>query len=131
MKELIGKKINKVYLDSEKQQYISFDTDSGLVSYEAEGDCCSESWFYQITGLDALKEGTVSDVEEVDRGEVEDGKSRQEVDQLYSIKIKTDKGRADIEFRNSSNGCYGGSLELIKQLPDTTKMAEVTDDYHG
>ena len=33
----------------------------------------------------------------------------------YGLKITTDNGRAVIDYRNSSNGYYGGSLELAPE----------------
>lgn len=43
-----------------------------------------------------------------------DGVYRQDCDcvEYYGLKITTDKGRAVIDYRNNSNGYYGGSLEL-------------------
>lgn len=32
----------------------------------------------------------------------------------YGLKITTDKGRAVIDFRNDSNGYYGGTIKLLK-----------------
>lgn len=32
----------------------------------------------------------------------------------YGLRIVTDKGRAVIDFRNNSNGYYGGSIKLLR-----------------
>lgn len=71
-------------------------------------------------------------VEEVDMDgyNVDDGRTRQECDEAYGYKIFTDKGQADIIFRNSSNGYYGGSLngvEIDIDIPATAK--EITGDW--
>jgi hypothetical protein len=131
MKKLIGKKINGISINDD-QSILSFDTDQGQVNYEAYGECCSESWFADITGVSALLGGTVATVEEVsmDGYNVEDGRGRQYEDAAYGYKLTTDRGYADIVFRNSSNGYYGGNLEDYKNaLPDG--MTAIADDWHA
>lgn len=131
MKKLIGKKINGISINDD-QQILSFDTDQGQVNYVAYGDCCSESWFSDITGVSALLGGTVATVEEVSMYgyNVEDGRTRQDYDKAYGVKLTTDKGYSDIVFRNSSNGYYGGNLEDYKKaLPDG--MTAIVDDWHA
>lgn len=131
MKELIGKKISGLRIN-EDQSILMFDTDQGAVGYVTYGDCCSETWFADITGVSAMLGGTVQTAEEVsmDGYNVEDGRTRQEYDEAYGYKLTTDKGYADIVFRNSSNGYYGGSIELLKRgLPDG--MTAIVDDWHA
>ena len=103
-----------------------------MIAYDAWGDCCSETWFADITGVGALIGGTVQTADEVsmDGYNVEDGRTRQECDEAYGYKLTTDKGYADIVFRNSSNGYYGGSIELLKrELPEG--MIAITDDWQA
>ena len=129
MKELIGKKIKSISI-SDDQSVLSFDTDQGRVAYEAWGDCCSESWFADINGVNALIDCTVLEVNEVsmDGYNVDDGRCRQESDEAYGYKIKTDKGYADIVYRNSSNGYYGGDMSIYNgELPENMKSIE--DDW--
>lgn len=131
MKELIGKKITGLRIN-EDQSVLVFDTDQGVIAYDAWGDCCSETWFADITGVSALLGGTVQTAEKVimDGYNVEDGRTRQEYDEAYGYKLTTDKGYADIVFRNSSNGYYGGSIELLKrELPEG--MTAIADDWHA
>src|SRR6185312_2099912 len=106
MKELIGKRINNISV-SEGEEYICFDTDHGQIVYQTYGDCCSETWFADITGVSALLGGVVTSVDMVDMDSVDDGRGRQEFDSFYGVKILTNKGYADIVYRNSSNGYYG------------------------
>ena len=129
MKELIGKRITQISVNDD-QSILSFATDGGTVSYQTYGDCCSESWFADITGVDALLGGTVQSADEVnmDGYNVEDGRTRQVYDEAYGWKLRTDKGYADIVFRNSSNGYYGGWMELFGgALPDT--MVTIFEDW--
>lgn len=61
---------------------------------------------------------------------VDDGRTRQKYDEAYGYKIFTDKGQADIIFRNSSNGYYGGSLDDVVIDVDIPVMAkEITTDW--
>lgn len=131
MKKLIGKKIAGLRIN-EDQSVLAFDTDQGVIAYDALGDCCSETWFADITGVSALLGGTVQTADEVsmDGYNVEDGRTRQEWDEAYGVKLTTEKGYADIVFRNSSNGYYGGSIELLKrELPES--MTAIEDDWHA
>ena len=131
MKKLIGKKIAGLRIN-EDQSVLAFDTDQGVIAYDALGDCCSETWFADITGVSALLGGTVQTADEVsmDGYTVEDGRTRQDFDAAYGVKITTDKGYSDIVFRNSSNGYYGGSIRpLRREMPDG--MTAITDDWHA
>lgn len=128
MNELVGKSIRSIWI-SDDQRTLSFETDQGTVTYDAEGDCCSESWFADITGVSALLGGTVTTAQEIsmDGYNVNDGRCRQEEDAAYGIKITTNKGYADIVYRNSSNGYYGGWIGLSSFIPKD--MTEITDDW--
>ena len=131
MKELIGKKITGLRIN-EYQNVLVFDTDQGAVGYETNGDCCSETWFADITGVSALIGGSVATVEEVsmDGYNVEDGRARQQYDEAYGYKLTTDKGYVDIVFRNSSNGYYGGSIDPLRGEPPEG-MESIGDDWHA
>ena len=91
MKELIGKKIAGLRIN-EDQSVLVFDTDQGLIAYDAWGDCCSETWFADITGVSALLGGTVQTADEVgmEGYNVEDGRTRQQYDEAYGYKLTTD-----------------------------------------
>ncbi len=131
MEELIGKTIESLSV-SKDQSILAFYTDAGVIAYEVEGDCCSESWFADINGVSALINGkvTASDIVSMDGYNVEDGRCRQEYDAAYGIKITTDKGYADIVFRNSSNGYYGGWMNKFSaSLPDV--MVQITNDWQA
>ena len=121
-------------------------TDSGEFIYQAYGDCCSESWFYGINGVLALLGFVVYTIEEVALGEVMNYVGRQEYTQSYCVKLTSTGGHTDIEFRNSSNGYYGGNIEYLGDtnsiLNDKNKRTlefrreyrkinwkEITDDY--
>ncbi len=133
MKELIGKTVTGLRINDD-QSILSVDTTDETIAYIAYGDCCSETWFSDITGVDALIGGTVTNVESIsmDGYNVEDGRCRQEYDEVYGYKITTNKGYCDVVFRNSSNGYYGGSIELcdLKYYEVWNKnVVSITDDW--
>ncbi len=127
-----GKRVDELWVnEGEEELYLV--TDGGIFVTVTYADCCSETWFADITGVDALLGGVVASAEEL-RGyletDVEDGRTRQEYDQIYGYQITTDKGGCDIVFRNSSNGYYGGCFsgwESIEELPETARR--ITDDW--
>lgn len=113
---LVGKVITKLLIGPGEHSLV-FETDHGDVIWEAEGDCCSESWFSDILGHMFLIHGKVSQVSTLDLPDwvnTDDGRGRQECDQAYGIKITTDKGIGEVIFRNSSNGYYGGHAFVSK-----------------
>ncbi len=129
MKELIGKKVLKIEIDKEKQHYLKFTTDSGEFLYFAEGDCCSESWFYGMNGVESLIGQVVKTVEQADLGVVLNYIGRQEETEAYCIKITSTGGHTDIEFRNSSNGYYGGSVVYLGGSNEIIKNYEKSLEF--
>ena len=117
---LVGRKVSSFSLTAE---VITFETDAGPLRYRADGDCCSRSWFEGADAPDAII-GEVLVVDEVDGTEVWTDTDGNEVDQLarnadelrrtYFYRVFTARGCCTIDMRNSSNGYYGGSVELIE-----------------
>jgi hypothetical protein len=141
MKELEGKIVEKVFVD-DKQHTLVFETNTGeQIAYGTDGDCCSETWFADMIGIDAifgyhhkrLDLRTINRVEEItmDFYNTDDGRCRQDSDAAYGYKLTTNLGRLLIAFRNSSNGYYGGNIFLIQGLVDTSKMKQITQDWHA
>lgn len=133
METLAGKKIEKIYLSFD-DEWLQFVTDKGLISFQAEGDCCSNSWVSDIINPEFLIGETVLSVEEISLDNVRIGslsetdseKHYEEEMQYYGYKIVTPKGVAEIIFRNSSNGYYGGWLAERERalLNASTKLIE-------
>lgn len=106
---LVGKVLTGVELINDKESIV-FVTADRRIKVDAYGDCCSHSWIEHIE-LPALGfPATVLSVEE--QGEVK-GEETGDWDYLryYITKIVTDRGEIIIDYRNSSNGYYGGMLE--------------------
>lgn len=105
---LIGKTVTAVYLASDKKA-IRFDLDSNeQIIARADGDCCSSTWIESLDMPDALV-GTVTGVEDLtmpDLGQPDEYGTIA----YYGCKISTEKGSCVIDYRNESNGYYGGNL---------------------
>ena len=130
MNELIGKTVSGLRVN-EDQSVLVFDHPDGTsTSYVTDGGCCSETWFADITGVAALLGGKVIEVEAVGLPTVDDKRTRQEEDLFYGVKLRTNKGMADIVYRNSSNGYYGGDISLnTSKLPDG--LTAIADDWRA
>ena len=130
LSEIVGRTIESLYV-SDDDGILTFITDDGQRSYIALGDCCSTSWFADITGVDALIGGKVAacEVAPLDDYDIDDGRCREDVDEAYGWIVTTGKGRATIVFRNSSNGYYGGWCDYNATEQDVSKMKRITDDW--
>lgn len=87
---------------------LRIETDAGLWTLSADGDCCSESWWeacedsgavgHVVTAFEAKPEWQAPEA------------SRQEYEVVYGFALKTPRGELAFELRNASNGYYGGSF---------------------
>lgn len=105
---LVGRTITAIKIAEDKEALL-FVTDAGDVRVRCDGDCCSYSWVESIE-LPALgfpaKVLSAEDVDMPDLGDMEG----HDVVSYYGFKIDTDKGVILIDYRNDSNGYYGGNL---------------------
>lgn len=110
---LIGKTVVSVDLARDKKAIRFNLADGGSVTAYADGDCCSDTWIESLDAPDNLI-GTVAVAESLDM-------SRPDIDRdgdvtaFYGFKIVTEKGDCVIDYRNSSNGYYGGNLVWDKE----------------
>lgn len=113
---LIGLRVREVSVSEDEHALmlalVGFGRDRIII--ETEGDCCSETWFADITGLDALRGEVIRDAREDETTEPCDERTRQEHDIAYGFTLTTDRGQCSIAYRNSSNGCYGGWANVLK-----------------
>lgn len=131
----LGEKVITGVKISEGEQYILFIPNYGeCLLFEAIADCCSETWYSDIIGLHNLLNRLISGVEILKMPQPQDDRSRQEYDEAYGFRLKTDKGHCDIIYRNSSNGFYGGWSEQVKDLKrykeilENNKFVEITEN---
>ena len=119
---LVGREITGVYVSDDKLLLkLEFKTGNDAM-YSAEGDCCSSSW---IESVSFLSLGKVRAVEFIDADQVDH--DQDEVIEVYGVKIlfSHEPGELLIEFRNSSNGYYGGWLEMVRAVPIDTVWKRV------
>ncbi len=104
---------NKIILDikiADDQKALKFITNDGEIIAKTDGDCCSNSW---IENIDLPINGfpaRVISVDNLDLDKESEGEHGSEVTQFYGLKITTDKGDILLDYRNESNGYYGGNL---------------------
>lgn len=104
---LIGKTLTAVDLACDKQA-IRFTLEGGeTIVAKAEGRSCSHTWIENVEmpagGLPAkVLAATDLDLPSQDK----DG----DLIQFYGLKLTTDKGDLVLDYRNESNGYYGGNL---------------------
>lgn len=91
---------------------VTFVTDKGPVEWEVDADCCSNTWIEHADF--ELCRGKVLKVEDAELPREwyvkHPGPEEQDHLQTYGITIQTEAGTGTIDFRNESNGYYGGSL---------------------
>lgn len=116
--KLLGQTVVATVLASDRQTLQLYTLSGHMFLLQTVGDCCSSTWIEAIDGEDALY-GTIKAVEDIempDLGDVPTG-HHESVDcvQYYGLRITTNKGRAVIDYRNDSNGYYGGSIEVYQK----------------
>ena len=121
--ELVGRKVVAAHIN-ETNTVIVLQLKDMFVYLVSTGDCCSNSWFEHVEGIDALIDKTILSVEEVDYVEVDD--SNRECVKSYGFKFKTNHGTFFIEMRNESNGYYGGDIDLYSS---GTLMHDYRSEY--
>lgn len=131
LEELVGKTVHQVLTDDDKV-FWRFVTEQGNVDYYCFADCCSESWVNHIADLDTLIGQRVEEVEQINLFALlgaQPEPTRQSVDEVMFHRVRTNKGICVIEFRNSSNGYYGGSF--ARDAIDDVKypLSPVTEDF--
>lgn len=105
---LLGKTLLDIQLADDKEA-IRFLTTDGDVIALCDADCCSHTWVESFESTLRRFPAVVVSAEDLDLqrdDEDQDG----DVIAFYGFKIVTDQGEVIIDYRNSSNGYYGGNL---------------------
>lgn len=110
----IGEKPIKSVILSEDKETLTFTfEDDSTVIYGVEGDCCSHSWIEHITIPDDIvgeKITAVFDNPLPDNEQPTRNNDDYDVLVVYKTIFRTNKGDIILEYRNNSNGYYGGYL---------------------
>lgn len=126
MEQLIGKTINKIFLD---EDYLTFEVDNGeIITFVAIGDCCSISVWYDFYGVEEILGKKVIDVKDIQltnddflqkRLISKDNKNYDSSIEIYGVSLTFvsafGERTATVSFRNYSNGYYGGYYRLAKE----------------
>lgn len=132
LKDLVDRKVLKLFVGP-REHSVYFELDNGkILCADTEADCCSETWFADIVGVQSLIGGEVRSVENLEVPDGDDSRTRQEYDRFYGFKITTVYGHCDFIYRNSSNGYYSGWLSNARFVEATPPGArQVTDDFQA
>lgn len=107
---LIGKTIKTVWL-AEDNKTIKFDLADGTdIIARCDGDCCSSTWIENVENPEALIGAEVMGAVDIPMPDLSDQCPNRDVVRFYGFKISTPKGDCVIDYRNESNGYYGGNL---------------------
>lgn len=107
---LIGRTIVAVALASDRKA-MKFDLAEGEpVIVKADGDCCSMTWIESLDTPGLLIGGVVTEVTDIEMPFEASYDGYGELTQFYGCMITTSKGQCVIDYRNASNGYYGGNL---------------------
>jgi hypothetical protein len=107
---------------------LAFHTFSGTKYFRAVGDCCSSSWFENISGYNNLIGSQIlkTDYIDINVARIENS-DYGECIQVYGYKVVGDHGDFLIEMRNSSNGYYGGYIK--EEYNVTEKLILIKEDF--
>lgn len=80
------------------------------VFIRGEGDCCSHTWIEDVVNIDALRQARIETVVERECPDKKEERKEFNVVAFYELVITTSRGVAVVDYRNESNGYYGGWL---------------------
>lgn len=112
LQTLVGRKLKSVSLSADKGTLTVEAQDGQTLKFGVEGDCCSHSWIEHLETPKDLDGATVIECSNQGVGEIDSG-DEYECLRGYQTIIQTDKGEITMEYRNSSNGYYGGYLVYL------------------
>lgn len=111
---MLGRPLATVSLSSDKSEVTFRFQDGGSRSFAAHGDCCSQSWIEHLETPTDVSGATLMSVEDsapVTQDHPDhDGDHRDNRIEVYNTVFRTTAGDVVLEYRNSSNGYYGGYL---------------------
>lgn len=129
---LIGQTIASVEIGGDYRDKVYLHLTNGkTISGRTDGDCCSMSWVEAIEEPALGYPATITAVQDLSlatNNNTPNGvplskhHKLEDCDSLafYGLKITTDKGELIIDYRNDSNGYYGGDMDnwRYEELPE-------------
>jgi hypothetical protein len=122
---MIGKRLESVCLTDDKSEIRFTFKDETIRRFCVEGDCCSESWIEHLELPDEINGSVILSISEGNDTPWDGHVCDEKVDfnrkcghdflSVYNQIFSTDKGNIVLEFRNNSNGYYGGYLVAIEE----------------
>ena len=108
---LADRPIASVLTRNEGEELVFAFVDGSTATFTAQGDCCSRSWVEHLTVPSDIAGAVVTHVAENEMGETWNDPDHYECVRVYQTTFRTAKGDIVVEYRNESNGYYGGWLE--------------------
>lgn len=105
---LVGKTIKAVFLAEDRRAVKFVLADDSEIVARCDADCCSYTWIENFEMPDNML-GTVIEADGIDMPDQGDMEGR-DVVRYYGFRIVTERGICTIDYRNDSNGYYGGNL---------------------
>lgn len=115
-KNMLNRKLASVSLTRGGEE-ITFTFQDGFERvFGVEGDCCSSSWIEHLELPGDIVGATLLSVDD-SAPITQDHDTHDECGDcisVYNTSFKTDRGEIILEYRNSSNGYYGGYLTDVR-----------------
>lgn len=121
--DIVGRQLASVEVSPDRERLKLTFMDGLTDIYQTEGDCCSETWIEHLTVPPDIEGATITSITTdpydgrvaTPEQEAESRAHHEYIDVLlvYQSVIATDRGEVIVEYRNSSNGYYGGSLRRV------------------
>ena len=106
---LVGKTLIDIQLAADKEA-IRFVTTDGDVVALCDADCCSHTWVETVESTLRRFPATILKAGDLELNREPEDDPELEVVQFYGFELVTDQGVVIFDYRNSSNGYYGGWL---------------------
>jgi len=107
--DMAGKPLVSVVVSDDKERVVFAFADGSEARFRVEGDCCSSSWIEHVDVPPAAIGQELTGVNDA-LAERREERENYEVLQVYKTTFHTACGDIVLEYRNSSNGYYGGYL---------------------
>lgn len=119
---LIGCTLIGVTLSDDQHQII-FITEKGALPATCYEECCSHTWINDVEMPARQLGGLITNINWLDLSHRNES-SDDSLIQHYGFELYTTHGILTVEFRNKSNGYYGGSLDFASAFTPHEKAVK-------